>query len=80
MPNSAKSETLDLLRPSTKVRRKIRALQGFNLAHPRPPHWGGYRLQPQAWQFWQGRKSRLHDRLRYTPNADGTWLRERLAP
>ena len=52
----------------------------FLLQPPRPPHWGGYRLQPQAWQFWQGRKSRLHDRLRYTPNADGTWLRERLAP
>ncbi len=46
---------------------------------PRPPHWGGYRLQPQAWEFWQGRKSRLHDRLRYR-QAAGAWLRERLAP
>ena len=52
----------------------------FLLQPPRPPHWGGYRLQPQQWQFWQGRKSRLHDRLRYTPQADGGWLRERLAP
>ena len=52
----------------------------FLLQPPRPPHWGGYRLQPQQWQFWQGRKSRLHDRLRYTQQGDGQWLRERLAP
>jgi pyridoxamine 5'-phosphate oxidase len=52
----------------------------FLLQPPRPPHWGGYRLQPDNWQFWQGRKSRLHDRLRYTLSADGQWVRERLAP
>ena len=52
----------------------------FLLNPPRPPHWGGYRLKPDRWQFWQGRKSRLHDRLRYTVQADGAWLRERLAP
>ena len=52
----------------------------FMLKPPRPPHWGGYRLVPDQWQFWQGRKSRLHDRLRYTQQADGGWLRERLAP
>jgi pyridoxamine 5'-phosphate oxidase len=52
----------------------------FLLQPPRPPHWGGYRLKPDNWQFWQGRKSRLHDRLRYTQQADGSWLRERLAP
>ena len=51
----------------------------FLLNPPRPPHWGGYRLVPQEWQFWQGRKSRLHDRLRYALR-DGQWQRERLAP
>jgi pyridoxamine 5'-phosphate oxidase len=52
----------------------------FMLQPPRPPHWGGYRLKPEQWEFWQGRKSRLHDRLRYTAQTDGGWLRERLAP
>ncbi len=52
----------------------------FLLQPPRPPHWGGYRLKPDNWQFWQGRRSRLHDRLRYTLQADESWLRERLAP
>ncbi|MBM3387662.1 MAG: pyridoxamine 5'-phosphate oxidase [Betaproteobacteria bacterium] len=51
----------------------------FLLQPPRPPHWGGYRLVPDRWEFWQGRKSRLHDRLRYRLQ-DGQWLRERLAP
>ena len=52
----------------------------FLLDPPRPPHWGGYRLVADRFEFWQGRRSRLHDRLRYTPQADGTWLRQRLAP
>ncbi|MEJ8859289.1 pyridoxamine 5'-phosphate oxidase [Variovorax robiniae] len=49
------------------------------LSPPRPPHWGGYRLVPDRWEFWQGRASRLHDRLRYRLQ-EGAWLRERLAP
>ena len=52
----------------------------FLLHPPRPAHWGGYRLQPDTWEFWQGRKSRLHDRLRYRLDGDEQWLRERLAP
>ncbi|MCE2971384.1 MAG: pyridoxamine 5'-phosphate oxidase, partial [Burkholderiales bacterium] len=48
--------------------------------HPaRPPHWGGYRVKPQAVEFWQGRPSRLHDRLLYT-RTDDRWSRQRLAP
>lgn len=47
---------------------------------PRPPHWGGYRLRPDVIEFWQGRENRLHDRLRYTLQKDGSWLIERLAP
>jgi pyridoxamine 5'-phosphate oxidase len=47
---------------------------------PRPPHWGGYRIHPEVIEFWQGRDNRLHDRLRYRLQADGTWLIERLGP
>jgi pyridoxamine 5'-phosphate oxidase len=46
---------------------------------PRPHHWGGYRLRPEQLEFWQGRPSRLHDRLRYT-RSGGAWRMERLAP
>lgn len=52
----------------------------FGLHPPRPPHWGGYRLQPDYWEFWQGRASRLHDRIAYRLQPDGRWLRQRLAP
>ncbi len=46
---------------------------------PLPPHWGGWRVAPETVEFWQGRRSRLHDRLRYRRNQDG-WTVERLAP
>ncbi|WP_343626348.1 pyridoxamine 5'-phosphate oxidase [Roseateles puraquae] len=45
----------------------------------RPPHWGGYRLVPDRYEFWQGRRSRLHDRLRFKLEGSD-WVRERLAP
>ncbi|HZP86647.1 MAG TPA: pyridoxamine 5'-phosphate oxidase [Burkholderiales bacterium] len=47
---------------------------------PRPAHWGGYRLVPQALEFWQGRPDRLHDRLHYLRQQSGEWKIERLAP
>ena len=46
---------------------------------PLPPTWGGFRLVPDAFEFWQHRADRLHDRFRYTPSPDGGWQIERLA-
>jgi pyridoxamine 5'-phosphate oxidase len=56
------------------------AAKSVDLKVARPANWGGYRLSPDAIEFWQGRKSRLHDRLLYTRQADGSWSRSRLAP
>jgi pyridoxamine 5'-phosphate oxidase len=61
------------------VANAAKAAARYALSPPRPTHWGGYRLVPDTWEFWQGRKSRLHDRLRYRLEQ-GAWLRERLAP
>ncbi len=56
---------------------KAAAMHG--LSPSRPPHWGGYRLVPERWEFWQGRKSRLHDRITYKQEGQA-WIKERLAP
>jgi pyridoxamine 5'-phosphate oxidase len=47
---------------------------------PLPPHWGGYRLEPEVWEFWQHRESRLHDRFRYERDEGGRWTIARLSP
>jgi pyridoxamine 5'-phosphate oxidase len=70
-------EELDLLVADAEAR-----FEGLSDV-PRPPHWGGYLVRPHALEFWQGRPSRLHDRLRYSrppAGADGGWILERLAP
>lgn len=57
---------------------QVEAAHGDN--PPRPAHWGGYRLVPERMEFWQGRRSRFHDRIVYVRAADGSWQRERLQP
>jgi pyridoxamine 5'-phosphate oxidase len=56
------------------------ARERFGNIVPRPPWWGGYRVIPDEFEFWQGRPSRLHDRLRYSHGPAGEWRRDRLAP
>jgi pyridoxamine 5'-phosphate oxidase len=56
------------------------AMREHGEAPQRPAHWGGYRLHPHYLEFWQGRRSRLHDRIAYALEADGTWSRARLQP
>lgn len=61
---------------------KVKALEAEHPEHTpqRPEHWGGYIVQPQVMEFWQGRSNRLHDRLRYTLQPGNEWIIERLAP
>jgi pyridoxamine 5'-phosphate oxidase len=65
-------ETLELLFNAARER--------FEDQVPRPEWWGGYRVIPDEFEFWQGRPSRLHDRLRYRRQSGGAWRRDRLAP
>ena len=74
---SPQSQVISSRATLVKSAAKFAARYGPN--PPRPPHWGGYLLVPDSWEFWQGRRSRLHDRLRYRL-VDGAWVRERLAP
>jgi pyridoxamine 5'-phosphate oxidase len=65
----------------TELERRVRVLEARYAGRdvPRPPHWGGFRLAPELFEFWQGRPSRLHDRLRYSRSQSG-WVIERLSP
>ncbi|MEI7737727.1 MAG: pyridoxamine 5'-phosphate oxidase [Betaproteobacteria bacterium] len=78
---SPQSEVLQVRDELERAFSKVKLQYGE--APPRPPHWGGYRLIPSEWEFWQGRPSRLHDRLRYQKSSStqsSNWLRDRLAP
>jgi pyridoxamine 5'-phosphate oxidase len=59
---------------------ELEAGYGDTLKIPRPEHWGGYRIEPETIEFWQGRENRLHDRIRYTRVDHGSWTQQRLAP
>jgi pyridoxamine 5'-phosphate oxidase len=72
---SEKIESREALESRYEVARQL-----YGDAVPRPPWWGGYRVAPDEFEFWQGRASRLHDRLQYRRQGNETWLRERLAP
>jgi pyridoxamine 5'-phosphate oxidase len=72
---SEKVESREALESRYDVARNL-----YGDAVPRPRWWGGYRVVPDEFEFWQGRASRLHDRLQYRKQADGSWMRERLAP
>ena len=74
-PQSSIIENRQILELNTE-----RYAEEFKNSIPRPPHWGGYRVMPFKIEFWQGRSNRLHDRILYTKNPDGSWKVERLAP
>ena len=74
---SPQSRAIDSRESLEAAVERVRAEFGDNV--PRPAGWGGFRVVPDAFEFWQGRENRLHDRLAYTRTADG-WRRQRLAP
>jgi pyridoxamine 5'-phosphate oxidase len=76
---SRQSETIESRDALEEVFDRVKRTYG-DAPVPRPDWWGGYRVVPDEFEFWQGRASRLHDRLRYVKLDDGAWRRERLAP
>lgn len=78
---AASSPQSDIIKSRELLEDRVKELTAEfeNKEVPRPAHWGGYLLQPTAIEFWQGRPSRLHDRINYT-QVDGVWTIDRLAP
>lgn len=77
---SRQSEVLESHEALKKQFREVEKKYGSSGVIPLPPFWGGYRVLPHLVEFWQGRPSRLHDRLRYRLESDRTWRLERLSP
>lgn len=75
---SEQSQPLDS--PTTLVARAAKFAAKHITHVPRPPHWGGFALRPDRMEFWQGRPSRLHDRVVYLREDNGSWSRQRLYP
>jgi pyridoxamine 5'-phosphate oxidase len=75
-PQSSVIESREVIEKNVEKYEKEFAVNSIS----RPGHWGGYRLVPKNIEFWQGRQSRLHDRLQYTLQESGLWKIERLAP
>ena len=69
-----------ILDRATLERQFEQARERFGDDPPLPDHWGGLVLRPDAFEFWQGREDRLHDRVRYTGSEPGAWRAERLSP
>lgn len=59
---------------------RVLAVEFADREIPLPPHWGGFRVRPDTFEFWQGRPDRLHDRIQYTDGGGGSWTRARLSP
>ena len=75
------SNQSDVIASRAALEKRFTELQErFGEDVPRPPHWGGYRVKPAAIEFWQGQENRLHDRLRYRLQENGSWVIERLGP
>lgn len=75
---SAQSQELDS--PRTLLARAAKYAATYITGVPRPPHWGGYGVAPDRIEFWQGRPSRMHDRVLYVLDAQGRWVKSRLYP
>ena len=76
----ASAQSRPLERRAALEERVAQLTQQYGEQPPRPAYWGGYRLVPDYLEFWQGRASRLHDRIAYRLQADGSWTRQRLQP
>lgn len=77
---SPQSQVLQNRSPLEETMARLEAEYPEGTPIPRPTHWGGYRVLPYSIEFWQGRRSRLHDRLLFTREPNGSWSLTRLAP